>query len=215
MCRLALSPCDGLAAGNALPGTERSRRGGWRSGDLSVLCAHHHHHQVYGRDTWRGGGSSYSEKENETALASRQVVVVVVLYAVVHLVACASRSRCPGEKEEKKKMYYTLYVEPSIKRGRMTRLEDISVTIADISHAACWTLLFSLPSRGDWTLPAPFETLYLFIFIFLSLSVIIYPFVRIILLCLLSTNYQVNSKRSHEYYRLRCFKVGGDIYIYT
>ena len=50
----------------------------------------------------------------------------------------------------------------------MTRLEDISVTIADISHAACWTLLFSLPSRGDWTLPAPFETLYLFIFIFFT-----------------------------------------------
>lgn len=182
-CWLALSPCDGLAAGNVLPGTERSRG----EGEGVEICP------CYARiiiiikymeetHTHTHGGSSYSEKENETALASRQVVVVSRIGCGAHLlVVQVPRQNIKKKEREKNKMYYTTYIcGAQHKRwGRMTRLEDISVTIADISHAACWTLLFlALPPSRDKRLnssTAPFKTLIFFSFLPLSV-IIIYPF---------------------------------------
>ena len=104
--------------------TRREEVKGWGSGDLSVLCAHHHHHQVYGEMVFKR--------------CSRMRL---------HLhpgQATAAKSWNP--RKRKHNIYKYRATASNGLWGWMTLLEDISVTIADISHAARWTLLFPPPS---------------------------------------------------------------------
>ena len=171
-CWLALSPCDGLSAGNVLPGTERSRGEWGRSGDLSVLCAHHHHHhhQIYGRDT-----------RDEKLQWERMRL---------HLHPARSSSSSvvgAGQAKKERKMYHTIC---RAQRGSgwhgwkiLAWQSPTSLTL--LAKRSFFPLSLCLPSRKETQ-----------VFQYLGdLSwVIIYPFVRIILLFSLSLSLSLSRR---------------------